>query len=169
MSLHVRTRRRRVAAQLGAAALAAGVAIAITNGTGAFAAPSTPASAAGANLSLLDVPIGFSDLDARVGQVAPTAAQQDQVAQLGAVARFTRFGTVGSLIKYGDYLGTGYSGDAVAVARAWLKDNAALFRMTPAEVDSLRPAQRPAHRWWQPGTRCCSASSTARCRPLRTA
>src|SRR3954467_2454051 len=137
MTDYVRTRRRRVAARLGAGMLAAGLAIAMTSGSGASAAPSTPASAAGTNLSLLGVPIGFSDLDSRVGQVPPTAAQQDLIAQLGAVARFTRYGTVGSIIRYSGYLGTGYSGDAVAVARAWLKANAALFRMTPAEVDAL--------------------------------
>ncbi|HEX8304208.1 MAG TPA: M36 family metallopeptidase [Jatrophihabitans sp.] len=138
MTQHVRSRRRRVAVQLGAAALATGVAIGMTSGVGAFAAPSTASpGGAGGNLSLLDVPIGFSDIDARVGQIEPTAAQQDRIAQLGADARFTRYGTVGSMIKYGSYLGTGYTGDAVAVARAWLKSNAELFRMTPAEVDAL--------------------------------
>ncbi|HST49840.1 M36 family metallopeptidase [Jatrophihabitans sp.] len=138
MTQYVRTRRRSAAARLGAGALAAGLAVAMTSGSGASAAPAAaPTAAAGSSLSLLGIPIGFSDLDARVGQVAPTAAQQDRVSALGAVARFTRYGTVGSLISYGGYLGTGYSGDAVAVARAWLKDNASLFRMTPAEVDAL--------------------------------
>ncbi|MDQ1743046.1 MAG: extracellular elastinolytic metalloproteinase [Pseudonocardiales bacterium] len=135
MTKLVRPRRHRVAIQVGAAALAAGLAVALTSGPGAFAAP--PAPAAGANLSLLDAPIGFGDLDARTGQLAPTVAQQDRVGQLGAVARFTRFGTVGSLIRYGSYLGAGYPGDAVAVARAWLKANSVLFRMTPAEIDAL--------------------------------
>ncbi|HEX8095669.1 M36 family metallopeptidase [Jatrophihabitans sp.] len=137
MTQSVRGRRRRVAVQLSAAALATGVAIGMTGGVGAFAAPSTVAALGSTNLSLLDVPIGFSDFDARVGTVAPTAAQQDRLAELDAAARFNRYGTVGSMITYGGYLGTGYTGDAVAVARAWLKSNAVLFRLSSAEVDSL--------------------------------
>jgi hypothetical protein len=137
MTPSVPRRRRRVAVQLSAAALATGVAIGMTGGAGAFAAPALAPTAGGTDLSVLDVPVGFSDLDARTGSIAPTTAQRDRLAQLGAVGRFTWYGTVSSLIRYNGYLGTGYPGDAVAVARAWLKSNAVLFRMTPADVDSL--------------------------------
>lgn len=133
------TRRRRVVVQVSAAALAAGVAISMVSAGGANAAPSAAPAATEAsnNLSLLGIPIGFSDVDARVGSVAPTAAQLSQVSSLGATARWNRFGTVQSMIKYGSYLGAGYSGDAVAVARAWLKSNATLFRLAPADIDQL--------------------------------
>ena len=138
MTHNVRSRRRRVAVQVSAVALAAGVAVGMVDGVGAFAAPSaTFSGASSTNLSMLGVPIGFSDVDARVGSVAPTAAQLSQVSNLGATASWNRFGTVHSMIKHGSYLGTGYSGDAVAVARAWLKSNAVLFRMTSADVDKL--------------------------------
>ncbi|MDQ1721890.1 MAG: extracellular elastinolytic metalloproteinase [Pseudonocardiales bacterium] len=133
-------RHRRVAAQLSAAAVAASVVVAMVGGPGAIAAPSAaPALQAGAssNLSLLGVPIGFSDADARLGSIAPTATQLSRVSTLGAEARWNRYGTVQSMIKYGSYLGTGYTGDAVAVARAWLMSNAILFRMTSADVDKL--------------------------------
>jgi hypothetical protein len=116
------------------------VLIALVDAGGANAAPlASPAASGGAssNLSLLGVPIGFSDVDARVGAIAPTAEQLSQVSALGAQARWNRFGTVQSLIKYDSYLGAGYTGDAVAVARAWLKDNAELFRMTSSDVDKL--------------------------------
>jgi hypothetical protein len=128
-----------VAIQFSAAAVAAGVALSMVSSGGANAAPSAAPAAAGnsSNLSLLGIPIGFSDVDARLGSVAPSAAQLGQVSNLGAIARWNRFGTVQSMVKYNGYLGTGYSGDAVAVARAWLSDNAALFRLTPADVDKL--------------------------------
>lgn len=139
MTRPVPTRRRRVVVQFSAAALAAGVAISMVGSGGATAAPSAGPAAAPAtgNLSLLGIPIGFSDVDARVGSIAPTAAQLSQVSALGAEARWNRFGTVQSMIKHGGYLGTGYTGDAVAVARAWLKSNAGLFRLTSADIDAL--------------------------------
>ena len=139
MTRTARTRRhRQVAARLSAAAVAAGVVVSMVGADGATAAPSTVGAATNStNLSLLGVPIGFTDLDARVGSVAPTATQLSRVSTLGATARWNRFGTVQSMIKYGSFLGTGYTGDAVAVARAWLKANAVLFRMTAADVDKL--------------------------------
>ncbi|MEO6502216.1 MAG: M36 family metallopeptidase [Jatrophihabitantaceae bacterium] len=132
-------RHRRVAIQFSATAVAAAVTLSMVGAGGATAAPSAASAAPGttSNLSLLGVPIGFSDVDARLGSVAPTAAQLSQVSGLGATARWNRFGTVQSMIKYGSYLGSGHTGDAVAVARAWLKDNAALFRLTAADIDQL--------------------------------
>ncbi|WP_375478354.1 M36 family metallopeptidase [uncultured Jatrophihabitans sp.] len=130
-----RSRRRLLA--VGVTAIAtAGIAASLAGGGAAGAAPVSP-SAGGGNLSLLGAPIGFSDLDARVGSVAPTAAQRSAVTALGAAARWNRFGTPESLIKYGGYLSAARSGDAVSVARAWLSSNAALFRLTAANVAAL--------------------------------
>src|SRR5215470_16843130 len=56
---------------------------------------------------VLDAQQGKPDLDARVGSVAPTSAQQQLVSSLGAHVTWNRFGTPGSLIKYGGYLATG--------------------------------------------------------------
>ena len=110
----------------------------MTAGNGASAAPAAaPAGAAGNNLSLLGIPIGFTDVDARDGQVAPTAARRTGSRALGAVGPLHPLRHTGSLIPYGGPLFSAYTGDAVTVARTWLKGNASLFRMTPAEVDAL--------------------------------
>jgi len=70
------------------------------------------------------------DLDARSGAVAATLSQQNAARALGAQARWNSFGTPSSLRKEGGYLATGVAGsDAVAVARAFLDANAALFRL----------------------------------------
>jgi extracellular elastinolytic metalloproteinase len=80
---------------------------------------------------------GLGDVDARVGSLAPTAAQRSAVSGLGATARWNRFGTPQSLIKYGGYLGTGLSGDPAAAARAWLNRNRAIFKLSAAQVSAL--------------------------------
>src|SRR5262245_40654295 len=77
--------------------------------------------------NVVDTQQGKPDLDARVGSVAPTSAQQQFVATLGAHATWNRFGTPASLIRYGGYLATGLSGDPVAAAKTFVADNAALF------------------------------------------
>ena len=80
----------------------------------------------------------YEDLDARTGEVAPTQAQQDAAQALGAEARWNTFGTPSSLRKDGDYLAAGVAGgDAVAVARAFLDANAALFRLPAGGAASL--------------------------------
>ncbi|MBA3553074.1 MAG: M36 family metallopeptidase, partial [Actinobacteria bacterium] len=82
-------------------------------------------------------PAGLDDFDARVGTVAPTAAQLALVDGLGATARWNRFGTPRSLIKYGGFLATGLSGDAVQAARGFISANKALFRLSDGGVGNL--------------------------------
>ena len=77
------------------------------------------------------------DLDARVGSVAPSAEQQAIVSGLGAHVSWNRFGTPQSLIKYGGFLATGLSGDAVQGARQFVEANSALFRLTQQEAAGL--------------------------------
>jgi hypothetical protein len=70
------------------------------------------------------------DLDARTGNVAPTAGQQAIVAQMGASVSWNRFGTPESLVKQGGFLAQGVSGaTAAAAALNWVDANKALFRL----------------------------------------
>src|SRR6185369_11326719 len=71
------------------------------------------ASSAFAQARILDVHQGLADFDSRTARVAPTAAQRAMVTSLGARATWNAFGTPLSLIKYGDFLATGLSGDPV--------------------------------------------------------
>ena len=87
--------------------------------------------------NILDNQQGLPDLDARTGTVAPTNAQLSLVRSMGANATWNRFGTPQSLIKYGGYLATGLSGKPVDAARAWIRSNRTLFRLTAADVDNL--------------------------------
>ena len=81
-------------------------------------------------------PEAIADYDARTGSVAPTAAQLDAVAALGARATWNDFGSPHTLVSDGGFLATGVAGaDAVAAARNWLDANKALFRL--ASVDGL--------------------------------
>ena len=83
-------------------------------------------------------PDRVGDLDAREGTVAPTAAQQDLATRLGATAvRWNAFGTPHMLVNHGGYLSGPADGPAVDVARAFVRDNRELFRMSDASVDSL--------------------------------
>ena len=77
------------------------------------------------------------DLDARVGEIGPTATQRNIANALGAHVEWNRFGTPASLIKYGGYLATGLTGSPVAAARSWIRSKAALFRLTTADVNDL--------------------------------
>ena len=80
---------------------------------------------------------GLEDVDTRAGSVVPTAAQRSAVSALGATARWNRFGTPQSLIRYGGYLATGLSRDPEAAARAFLNRNRTIFRLTTAEISAL--------------------------------
>jgi uncharacterized repeat protein (TIGR01451 family) len=82
----------------------------------------------------------LSDVDTRTGTVRPTAAQLSAVSAMGATARWNRFGTPQSLIKYGGYLATGLSGSPDAAARAWIRSNKGLFKLTDADVTGLELA-----------------------------
>src|SRR2546423_9196854 len=86
---------------------------------------------------ILDVHNKPPDFDARVGNMAPTATQLAIVSNLGADVRWNRFGTPHSLIKHGDFLATGLTGDAVTAARNWIRANRALFRLSDQSVTKL--------------------------------
>jgi hypothetical protein len=97
-------------------------------------APAAPAR------DLSAVPTGSDELpnlDTRSGAVVPTAGQRALVGRLGASVRWNRFGTPESLVRYGGYLATGLSPDPVAAARAWIRDDRALFRLSQSGVDRL--------------------------------
>ncbi|MDQ3778467.1 MAG: M36 family metallopeptidase, partial [Actinomycetota bacterium] len=89
-----------------------------------------PASALGV-AQIGDSSDGLADLDVRVTSIAPTAAQEDMAASLGATSvSWNRFGTPQSLVKHGGYLARGIeAANAVGAARAFLTDNLALFRL----------------------------------------
>jgi extracellular elastinolytic metalloproteinase len=80
---------------------------------------------------------GSGDADARTGVVQASAAQLAAVEAIGADARWNEFGTPSSMIKHGDVLASGLSGDAVTVARSWLRANRGLFRLSEQGVDDL--------------------------------
>ena len=86
---------------------------------------------------ILDVHNALPDLDARTGKVLPTAQQLSIVAGLGAKARWNKFGTPTSLIKYSGFLARDLTGDPVTAARNWVRSNKALFRLSDQGVDSL--------------------------------
>lgn len=73
---------------------------------------------------------GLADLDTRVGSVAPTSAQLAAVTELGATARWNRFGTPHALANRDGDLGPAATSETVnhvAAARSWLEANRALF------------------------------------------
>lgn len=74
------------------------------------------------------------DFDARTGTVAPTAEQLAIASEMGAVVRWSAFGTPASLTKHGGFLAAGLSGpDAPTVALDWLRANKALFRLSSTD------------------------------------
>lgn len=93
----------------------------------------SPAAALGVDSAIAGLP----DKDFRSGSIQVSAAQQSRVSQLGATARWNRFGTPQSLIKYGGWLQTGLSGAPQNAARTFIRQNRALFRLTDADVTNL--------------------------------
>jgi hypothetical protein len=87
-------------------------------------------------------PTPFPDFDTRTATVAPSAAQQQAVAALGADVRWNRFGTPGSLINYEGSLGTASGDSAAAAARDWLSGHTGLFRLS--SLSSLQLASGSA-------------------------
>ncbi len=77
------------------------------------------------------------DFDTRVVEVAPSPSQLATVDQLGASASWNRFGTPRSLIRHDGSLASGYGLEPATAARDWLRDQAALFRLSPLGVDEL--------------------------------
>jgi hypothetical protein len=88
-------------------------------------------------LNLWDEPQGLPDLDKRVGSLSPTADQLSRVQSLGAKVEWNKFGTVHTMMKYGGFLATGLSGDPVSAARAWIRANRVLFRLSDQGVTDL--------------------------------
>ena len=79
------------------------------------------------------------DRDFRPGTVLPTAAQKKLAAGLGATAaRWNSLGTPKVLAKHGGYLSGPRKGKATEVARAWLREHAALFGLHPAALNESR-------------------------------
>jgi extracellular elastinolytic metalloproteinase len=73
---------------------------------------------------------GLTDVDVRVGKVAPTKAQKAAVRRLHASVTWNRFGTPETLSKRGKYLAKGVRGkNAPEAARRWIHRNRALFRL----------------------------------------
>jgi uncharacterized repeat protein (TIGR01451 family) len=97
-----------------------------------LAAPAAVAVAVNAPVSAIS-----GDKDFRTGSVAPTSAQLTRVNQLGAKARWNRFGTPQSLIKYGGWLATGLTGTPEAAARKFVRNNRVLFKLADADVTRL--------------------------------
>ena len=134
--------RRRLAGSL-TALTALGVTATGLAGTGALAAAGPTATALGAgvrsplDLDLLGRP-GLTDVDTRVGAVLPSDAQQQRAASLGAATRWNRYGTPQSMIKDGGVLASGLTGTPVEQARAFVRANKVLFRLTDADVTGLR-------------------------------
>ncbi|MGH3488984.1 MAG: M36 family metallopeptidase, partial [Actinopolymorphaceae bacterium] len=98
----------------------------------AEAGPSVPRDVGG-----LDRPDAAPDLDARPGRVAPGHRQLDLVEALGADVRWTRFGTAASLVPRSGAFTSHGAGGPVAIARGFLHDNRALFRMSAGAVRRL--------------------------------
>ncbi|MCF6379669.1 M36 family metallopeptidase [Nocardioides KLBMP 9356] len=79
---------------------------------------------------------GPRDTDTR-GTALPTPAQRQAVAALGELtSRWNSLGTPASLLPADGSLGAA-PGDPAAAARGWLRDHAAAFGMTAAQVDGL--------------------------------
>ncbi len=100
-----------------------------------------------------------SDVDAR-GTAAPTGAQRQAVDALGAVAaRWNSLGTPSSLLPTSGSLGAapGLPQDG---ARAWLRDHASVFGISPDAVGDLELVELAGARRLATHARCCSASAS---------
>jgi hypothetical protein len=70
------------------------------------------------------------DLDTRRARVEPTDAQLEAVADLGATARWTDFGTAQSLIRYGGFLASGIDAPSPeAAALSFIAANRDVYRL----------------------------------------
>ena len=104
------------------------------------------------------------DRDARSGKVQPTAAQQQTVSALGAMATWNDFGTPRSLTKDGGYLATGLSGaDAATAARNWVSANKALFRLSSTDGLKVESAHTFRDEQCRGSSRSASTSAGWRC------
>jgi extracellular elastinolytic metalloproteinase len=71
----------------------------------------------------------LAEFDARVGKVAPSAAQKAAVKRLRATVTWNRFGTPQTLVRSRGQLGTNLRGSALRASRTWLAANKGLFRL----------------------------------------
>jgi extracellular elastinolytic metalloproteinase len=79
------------------------------------------------------------DVDTRRATIAPSEAQLDAAAELGATARWTDFGTAQSLIRYGGFLSSGIEASTPQeAALAFIGANRELYRLDA--VDGLEVA-----------------------------
>jgi extracellular elastinolytic metalloproteinase len=85
----------------------------------------------------------LADADTRRASIAPTQAQLDAVADLGAAARWTDFGTAQSLIRHGGFLAPGIQASSAAdAALAFLEANRLLYGLSSTaglEVETVAP------------------------------
>jgi extracellular elastinolytic metalloproteinase len=110
----------------------------------AFANGPTTAPAAASAAPLDDLVItpgdpvaGLDDLDRR-GVTGPSTAQTRAVARLRVDdVRWNDFGTPASLLPRSGSLGKATSSDPAVAARAWLRDHAAVFGLTTAQIEAL--------------------------------
>lgn len=80
-------------------------------------------------------PEALPDYDSR-DTVAPSVEQLEAANSLGATVHWNQFGTPSSVVKHGGYLASGINApDAVAAARAWLRANGTLVKLS--STDSL--------------------------------
>jgi extracellular elastinolytic metalloproteinase len=94
----------------------------------AVGALALPAAAFGNVKIVDDHDHGRSDVDTRIGKVAPTTAQKAAAKRLRAKVVWNRFGTPETVSKRGKYLAKGIRGkNAPEAARRWLHRNRALF------------------------------------------
>ena len=79
------------------------------------------------------------DTDARVGVLAPSAAQQAAVRALGARAEWNALGSPKVLTRDdAGYLSGPQAGKPADVARAWLRENALVFGLAPELFDATK-------------------------------
>ncbi|MFN2386905.1 MAG: M36 family metallopeptidase, partial [Thermoanaerobaculia bacterium] len=82
--------------------------------------------------------VQLADFDSRAGQsVAPSAQAVALAESLGASVTWNSFGTPRSLMRHGEFLAQGLTGDPVVAARSWIRANKELFGLSDEGVDSL--------------------------------
>ena len=87
--------------------------------------------------------------DFRLGRLTPTAAQRAHARRLGAHARWNEYGTPQSLYNRTGHLSGPSKGDPVKIARAWVRDNASLFRLTEKLTDAAHLEIVSNHRLYE--------------------
>lgn len=135
------TRRRAALALTGCLAAAGLAATALPSQAGPLPSAHLRRAAAGPDSGTFpgaEVPVG--DADRRGPRLAPLASAQAAVARLGAGVHvsWTQYGTPLSLTREHGFLATGLTGTPLQVARTFLRTHAALWGLSPADVDALQ-------------------------------